>query len=47
MQPDRHASPHLLEAKKVMQPVTFQLNGDILTVQNRALQGFSGSKTSV
>ena len=39
VQPDRLASPHLLEAKKVMQPVTFRLNGDILTVQNRALQG--------
>lgn len=39
VQPDRSPSPHLLEAKKVMQPVTFQADLDAGTVeiQNRCL----------
>lgn len=37
VQPDRRASPHLFEAKKVMQPVTFQadLEQGTVTIQNR------------
>eukprot|EP00435_Cladocopium_sp_Y103_P059593 s423_g21.t1 len=37
VQPDRRASPHLFEAKKVMQPVTFQadLEAGTVTIQNR------------
>jgi beta-galactosidase len=39
VQPDRRASPHLFEAKKVMQPVTFQadLEQGTVTIQNRCL----------
>lgn len=40
VQPDRRPSPHLFEAKKVMQPVTFQadLETGTVQIQNRSLQ---------
>ena len=42
VQPDRKPSPHLFEAKKVMQPVTFKANLEAGTVQiqNRCLVKF-------